>query len=60
LYSPVRWRHKQYDAGVGTAGTLWEGHFKSCLIQEKRYLLGVYKYIELNPVLAEMVADPGE
>lgn len=42
------------------SGTLWEGRFKSCLIQEERYLLEVYKYIELNPVRAEMVADPGE
>lgn len=41
-------------------GTLWEGRFKSCLIQEERYLLEVYRYIELNPVRAEMVADPGE
>ncbi|MEA3546647.1 MAG: transposase [Thermodesulfobacteriota bacterium] len=42
------------------SGTLWEGRFKSCLIQAKRYLLEVYRYIELNPVRAEMVADPGE
>jgi putative transposase len=42
------------------SGTLWEGRFKSCLIQNERYLLEVYKYIELNPVRAEMVQDPGE
>ena len=42
------------------SGTLWEGRFKSCLVQEERYLLEVYKYIELNPVRAEMVLDPGE
>lgn len=42
------------------SGTLWEGRFKSCLIQEERYLLEVYRYIELNPVRAEMVTDPGE
>jgi len=42
------------------SGTLWEGRFKSCLIQEKRYLLEVYRYIELNPVRAEMVTDPGD
>ncbi|OEU57358.1 MAG: transposase [Desulfobulbaceae bacterium S3730MH12] len=42
------------------SGTLWEGRFKSCLIQEKYYLLEVYKYIELNPVRAKMAADPGE
>ena len=42
------------------SGTLWEGRFKSCLIQEEQYLLEVYRYIELNPVRAEMVGDPGE
>lgn len=41
-------------------GTLWEGRYKSCLVQMDRYLLEVYRYIELNPVRAEMVADPGE
>ncbi len=42
------------------SGTLWEGRFKSCLVQEDRYLLEVYKYIELNPVRAQIVSDPGE
>ena len=37
-----------------------EGRFKSCLVQEERYLLEVYRYIELNPVRAGMVTDPGE
>ena len=41
-------------------GTLWEGRYKSCLVQEDRYLLELYRYIELNPVRAEMVEDPGE
>ena len=42
------------------SGTLWEGRYKSCLVQVERYLLEVYRYIDLNPVRAEMVADPGE
>ena len=42
------------------SGTLWEGRFKSCLVQAERYLLEVYRYIELNPVRAGMVEDPGE
>lgn len=36
-------------------GTLWEGRFKSCLVDSERYLLTVYRYIELNPVRAAMV-----
>ena len=39
-------------------GTLWEGRFKSCLVDSNRYLLTVYRYIELNPVRAAMVELP--
>jgi len=42
------------------SGTLWEGRFKSCLVQEIDYLLQLYRYIEFNPVRAGMVSDPGE
>ena len=42
------------------SGTLWEGRFKSCLVQSERYLLECYRYIELNPVRANMVAGPGD
>ncbi len=42
------------------SGTLWEGRYKSCLVQEELYLMEVYRYIELNPVRAGMVAAPGE
>lgn len=41
-------------------GTLWEGRFKSCLIETERYLLTCQRYIEMNPVRAGMVAEPGE
>ena len=40
------------------SGTLWEGRFKSCLVQSERYLLECYRYIELNPVRANMVESP--
>ena len=36
-------------------GTLWEGRYKSSLIQEEPYLLACMRYIELNPVRAGMV-----
>lgn len=39
-------------------GTLWEGRFKSSLIESERYLLTCYRYIEMNPVRAAMVASP--
>lgn len=41
-------------------GTLWEGRFKSCLVQSERYCLQVYRYIELNPVRAGIVDDPAK
>ena len=42
------------------SGTLWEGRFRSCLTQEETYLLSCQRYIELNPVRADMVAHPAE
>ncbi|RXR06569.1 transposase [Pseudoxanthomonas composti] len=41
-------------------GTLWEGRYKSCPVQDETYLLRCYRYIELNPVRAGMVADPAD
>jgi len=41
-------------------GTLWEGRYKSTLIDSQCYFLTVSRYIELNPVRAAMVAHPGE
>jgi len=41
-------------------GTLWEGRFKASLVDSDAYLLTCMRYIELNPVRANMVAHPGE
>lgn len=41
-------------------GTLWEGRYKSTLIQTDRYLLACMAYLDLNPVRAGMVSDPGQ
>ena len=51
---------RYYNYTYQRSGTLWEGRFKSSLIQSERYLLELYRYIELNPVRADMVDDPGE
>ena len=40
-------------------GTLWEGRFKSCLVDNEAYVLRCYRYIELNPVRAGITVDPG-
>jgi len=54
-------RYVQYVNRVyRRSGTLWEGRFRSCPIQEEDYLLACQRYIELNPVRAGMVEHPGE
>jgi putative transposase len=41
-------------------GTLWEGRYKSCPVESDDHLLRCYRYIELNPVRAAMVAAPAD
>jgi putative transposase len=41
----------------GRSGTLWEGRYKSTLIETDRYLLACMVYIDLNPVRAGLVAQ---
>ena len=41
-------------------GTLWEGRFRSCLVQSDSYVLACYRYIELNPVRAGMVSSAAQ
>lgn len=42
------------------SGTLWEGRFRSSLIQTDVYFLACQRYIELNPIRAGMVSHPAE
>ena len=39
----------------GRSGSLWESRYKSNIVQSERYFLAVMRYIELNPVRANMV-----
>jgi len=50
----VQYVNKRYTR----TGSLWEGRYKSSLVQHDRYLLGCQRYIELNPVRAGMVLHP--
>jgi putative transposase len=43
----------------GRSGTLWEGRFKSSLIDSDRYLFTCHRYIEMNPVRAGIATAPG-
>ncbi len=40
------------------SGTLWEGRHKGSIIDTENYFMTCMKYIELNPVRAEIVSDP--
>lgn len=42
------------------SGTLWEGRYKASLIDSETYALLCYRYIELNPVRADMVKHPSD
>lgn len=42
------------------AGMLWESQHKASLVDAERYLLSCYRYIELNPVRANMATEPAE
>lgn len=44
----------------GRTGTLFEGRFRSSLVDTESYLFTCMSYIELNPVRAGMVSAPGD
>ena len=48
----INWRRHR-------SGPLWDGRYKSCVVQDATYLLVCQRYIELNPVRAGMVQYPG-
>ena len=48
----INWRRHR-------TGPLWDGRYKSCVVQDATYLLVCQRYIELNPVRAGMVQYPG-
>lgn len=54
-------RHVYYvNQNYGRSGTLWQGRFRSCLVDSESYLLTCHQYIETNPVRAGMVDHPGD
>lgn len=46
------------NRAYGRTGSLWEGRFRSSIVDSDGYLLRCYRYIECNPVRAGMVRDP--
>ncbi|MES2151588.1 MAG: transposase [Pseudomonadota bacterium] len=50
----VPWFNQKYER----SGSLFNGRFKTSLIEAQRYLLVCSRYIEFDPVRAQLVADP--
>lgn len=56
MTSHVRRYHKHY----GSSGHIWQGRFKSFLIEEDNHLIVVLRYVEGNPVRAGLVRSARE
>ena len=55
-----RYYVQYFNYNYQRTGTLWEGRYKACLISSEQYLLTCMRYIELNPLRAQMVEEPGQ
>jgi putative transposase len=59
LFQSAGRRYVQYfNFSYKRSGTLWEGRYRASLIDAENYLLTCMRYIELNPVRADMVEHP--
>lgn len=50
---------QMYNRRHSKVGHLFQGRFKGILVDENAYLLEVCRYVDLNPVRARVVLDPG-
>jgi putative transposase len=51
------WRYHRHHR---SSGHVWQGRFRSPVIQDDMHLLVVLRYIEANPLRAGIVADPAD
>ncbi len=51
---------RRYHKNHRSSGHVWQGRFKSPVIQDDEHLLVVLRYIEANPLRAAIVSNPGE
>jgi len=51
---------QSFNFKYARTGPLFDGRFRSTLVQDTRYLLHCIRYIELNPVRAGMTKEPGD
>ena len=62
-----RWMHwlltshvRRHHRIKGTSGRIWQGRFKAFPIQQDRHLLTVLRYVERNPVRANLVESAAD
>lgn len=48
---------RQFNAKHHRTGSLWEGRYKACLVDSESYVLRCYRYIDLNPIRAQLAED---
>lgn len=60
MQSLGRYYVRYFNQTYNRTGTLWEGRFKSSLVDSENYFFIVSRYIELNPVRAGMVDNPAD
>jgi putative transposase len=48
------------NRAYGRTGTLWEGRYKSTILDSETYVLACHRYVEANPLRARMVARAEE
>lgn len=53
-----RYYVQYFNFQYNRTGTLWEGRYKATVLDSEQYLLSCSRYIELNPVRADMVKHP--
>lgn len=51
---------RYFNDSQARSGTLWEGRYRSAVIQADRHMLACMAYIDLNPVRAGMVAEAAD
>lgn len=60
----MQWVGRQYvpyfNTRYGRRGTLWQSRYRAAVIEADRYLLPSCRYIELNPVRAQLAASAGD
>lgn len=51
-----KWFNKKY----GKVGHLWQGRYKSMVIDKNKYALDCMNYVEINPIRANLIQSPLE